>query len=259
LSRSRFLALAVLGGAILLPAGDAAAAKRVFGDRDLREGMRGRDVRVLQDFLTRTGLETRVDGHYGPTTAAKVKAWEDHASQSVDGAMTRPEAAVLREQVETGATISDEAPTPEAQAGAPATAPGDQATIGPDGLAVAPESAPPEVKALIAAGNEIHDKPYRYGGGHGKLEDAGYDCSGSMSYVLRRAGMLGEALDSSGFMRHGDAGEGQWVTFYANPGHSYMIIAGLRFDTSGRADDDSRWDARPRSTSGYTVRHPPGL
>ena len=49
------------------------------------------------------------------------------------------------------------------------------------------------------------------------------------------------------------------MTNYANSGHSYMVIAGLRFDTSGRADDGSRWDAEMRSSSGYTVRHPAGL
>jgi hypothetical protein len=188
-----------------------------------------------------------------------VRSWERQASQAIDGAMTRPEAAVLRQQVERGVAPAPAAPAPAAPAPAAATAPGDQATIGPDGLAIAPESAPPLVKALIAAGNEIHSKPYRYGGGHGQLEDSGYDCSGSMSYVMRKAGLLSQALDSSGFMSFGDAGPGQWVTTYANPGHSYMVIAGLRFDTSGRADDDSRWDTRPRSAAGHAVRHPAGL
>ena len=112
---------------------------------------------------------------------------------------------------------------------------------------------------MIAAGNRIHDKPYKYGGGHGTWNDSGYDCSGSMSYVYHAAGLLDEALDSTGFMRWGESGKGQWVTNYANSGHSYMVIAGLRFDTSGRSDDGSRWDAEMRSSSGYTVRHPAGL
>ena len=60
-------------------------------------------------------------------------------------------------------------------------------------------------------------------------------------------------------MRWGEAGPGQWVTTYANAGHSFMVVAGLRFDTSGRADDNSRWDVEMRSSEGYTVRHPPGL
>ena len=80
-----------------------------------------------------------------------------------------------------------------------------------------------------------------------------------MSYVLHGAGLLDQALDSTGFMRWGEAGKGAWVTIYANSGHSYMVVAGLRFDTSGRAEDNSRWDTEMRSASGYTVRHPTGL
>jgi hypothetical protein len=150
---------------------------------------------------------------------------------------------------------------PESAPAAPAgpTAPGAVATVGPDGLAVAPAAAPAQVKAIIAAGNEIYDKPYKYGGGHGKWNDTGYDCSGSMSYAFHGAGMLNQAMDSTGFMSWGQPGKGQWVTTYANSGHSFMVVAGLRFDTSGRAADNSRWHAAMRSTSGYTVRHPTGL
>jgi hypothetical protein len=138
-------------------------------------------------------------------------------------------------------------------------APTEEATIGPDGLAVAPASAPPEVQAIIEYGNRIHAKPYKYGGGHGKWRDTGYDCSGSMSYAFHGAGMLDTALDSTGFMRWGEPGKGEWVTTYANAGHSYMVVAGLRFDTSGRAADNSRWHTDMRSAKGYTVRHPTGL
>ena len=80
-----------------------------------------------------------------------------------------------------------------------------------------------------------------------------------MSYAFHGAGMLDTALDSSGFMRWGDAGEGTWVTTYANAGHSYMVVAGLRFDTSGLSADGSRWHTSERSGAGYTVRHPEGL
>ena len=80
-----------------------------------------------------------------------------------------------------------------------------------------------------------------------------------MSYALHGAGLLDQALDSTGFMSWGDRGKGQWVTTYANSGHSYMIVAGLRFDTSGRAEDGSRWHTDMRSSAGYTVRHPEGL
>ena len=113
---------------------------------------------------------------------------------------------------------------------APATG---KAVLGDDGLATAPADAPPQVQAIIAAGNKIASKPYKYGGGHGKWEDSGYDCSGSLSYAFHGAGMLDEALDSTGFMSWGEAGKGQWVTIYAKGSHAYMVIAGLRFDTSG--------------------------
>ena len=66
-------------------------------------------------------------------------------------------------------------------------------------------------------------------------------------------------MPSGGFMSWGDAGPGQWITLYANGGHIYMTVAGLRFDTSGRSTAGSRWQSDMRSSSGYTVRHPPGL
>ena len=91
------------------------------------------------------------------------------------------------------------------------------------------------------------------------MEDSGYDCSGSMSYAFHGAGMLDQALDSTGFMSWGDAGKGQWVTTYANSGHSFMVVAGLRFDTSGRAGAGSTLADRHALRKGYTVRHPPGL
>ena len=71
--------------------------------------------------------------------------------------------------------------------------------------------------------------------------------------------MLDVALDSTGFESWGEPGKGTWVTIYANCGHAYMIVAGLRFDTSGRSDQGSRWQAKMRPTAGYVVRHPAGL
>jgi len=58
-------------------------------------------------------------------------------------------------------------------------------------------------------------------------------------------------------MTWGDPGPGTWVTIYANEGHMYMVVAGLRFDTSGAKP--SRWQVAPRSSDGFVVRHPPGL
>jgi hypothetical protein len=236
----------------------AQAATRSFGSRPLAKPMRGPDVKVLQQLLTRWGLPTAADGQFGRHTKLRVRSWERNSARRINGRVSLADAAALRGAVERGERLpgsepqADELSTTEA-------APTEQATIGADGLAIAPASAPEQVKAIIAAGNEIHDKPYKYGGGHGRWNDTGYDCSGSMSYAFHGAGMLDQALDSTGFMSWGDPGKGEWVTTYANSGHSYMIVAGLRFDTSGRADDGSRWHTDQRSASGYTVRHPVGL
>ena len=234
----------------------AQAAPRSFGSRPLAKPMRGPDVKILQQLLTRWGLPTEIDGQFGSHTKLRVRSWERNSGRRINGRVSRSDAARLRAAVERGERLpgSEEDSDVTTQA-----APTELATIGPDGLAIAPASAPAEVQAIIAAGNEIHDKPYKYGGGHGRWNDTGYDCSGSMSYVFHGAGMLDEALDSTGFMSWGEPGKGQWVTTYANSGHSYMIVAGLRFDTSGRADAGSRWHTDMRSAKGYTVRHPEGL
>jgi hypothetical protein len=226
--------------------------------------MRGHDVRVLQDFLTRVGLATPVDGQYGPFTTRRVRSWERRSTRAVDGRMARPDARVLRGQVDRGVKVWTAPASQPGDAGsAPATqsAPaGDSATIGPDGRAIAPASAPPEVQATIAAANRIVGKPYKYGGGHGRWEDSGYDCSGSMSYALHGGGFLSRALTSSDFAGWADAGRGSWITTYGNSGHSYMVVGGLRFDTgwhSGRSGP--AWSTEMRPASGYTVRHPRGF
>jgi hypothetical protein len=140
---------------------------------------------------------------------------------------------------------------------------GPTATVGSDGLAAAPVEAPPQVHAAIAAANKIIGKPYRYGGGHGRVEDSGYDCSGTVSYALIGAELLEAPLDSSSFMRWGEAGPGEWITVYTNPGHAFVVIAGLRLDTSAAGDRGGRkgprWRPALRSTRGFKARHPEGL
>jgi hypothetical protein len=111
----------------------------------------------------------------------------------------------------------------------------------------------------VAAANRIARYPYRYGGGHRSFHDSGYDCSGSVSYVLHAMGALGSPLDSSALMRYGAPGPGRYVTVYANPGHAYMTIRGRRFDTSAQWQGGSRWSIFDRSSAGYVLRHPPGL
>jgi hypothetical protein len=137
-----------------------------------------------------------------------------------------------------------------------------RATLLPSGRAVAPPSAPPAVEAMIEAANRISPRPYRWGGGHRAWEAAGYDCSGSVSYVLHAAGLLEWPLDSTGFMRWGGGGAGGWVRIYANHEHVFAVIAGLRWDTSMTDDGDRTgpgWSEYMRSGKGFRLRHPLGL
>ena len=156
-------------------------------------------------------------------------------------------------------TFTATAVATETGGGAVAGPPPVKGYVNSDGLAVAPASAPDEVKAIIAAGNRIAKKPYIYGGGHSGWRSRGYDCSGSVSYALHGADLLSSPLDSSSFMRWALRGRGSWVTVRTNPSHAYMVVAGLRFDTSARARTGSRWTERMRSARGYRARHPDGL
>ncbi|MBX5440012.1 MAG: hypothetical protein IRZ32_00640 [Solirubrobacteraceae bacterium] len=165
-----------------------------------------------------------------------------------------------------GASFAAEDPVPAATGGADPSAPvpaadpaSAVATILPDGTAVAPAGAPPEVAAIIAAGNEIATLPYRWGGGHARWRDRGYDCSGSVSFALRGAGLLDRPLASGDLMAWGRPGRGRWVTVYAHRSHVFMVVAGLRFDTSGQRAAGTRWQPMDRSTKGFAVRHPAGL
>jgi len=136
---------------------------------------------------------------------------------------------------------------------------GRRARVLPDGTAVAPENAPPLVQRVIQAGNAIAKLPYEWGGGHGAWRDDGYDCSGSVSFALAGAGLLQAPMASGGFMSYGAEGPGKWITIYANEGHMFMVVAGLRFDTSGQGRAGTRWQEEASSSAGLNVRHPPGL
>jgi cell wall-associated NlpC family hydrolase len=136
---------------------------------------------------------------------------------------------------------------------------GPRARVLADGTAVAPDDAPEPVKRVIQAANAIAKFPYKWGGGHGAWRDNGYDCSGSVSFALAGAGLLGSPLTSGGFIDWGAEGPGEWIAIYTNPGHIFMVVAGLRFDTSGQGRAGTRWQEEPRSTAGFVVRSVPGL
>ena len=129
-----------------------------------------------------------------------------------------------------------------------------------NGKAVAPAEAPRRVQKVIAAANKIRNKPYQWGGGHGSWKDRGYDCSGAVSYALHGGRLLNTPLDSTGLSRYGQKGKGSWISVYGNPSHAYMIVAGLRFDTSMTPGNGPGWSKTKRSTPGkFKVRHPRGL
>jgi hypothetical protein len=170
-----------------------------------------------------------------------------------------------------GGTAAPTSPPPAAPAPAGATGtPGTAKLVA--GVARAPAGAPAAVRGAIRAGNALQTFPYRYGGGHRRFIDKGYDCSGTVSYALHFAGLLDSPLDSSSFMRWGVRGKGQWFTVYTNPGHAFLIVAGLRLDTSAAGvsaavakkiptatESGPRWRPTLRSTRGFRSRHPLGF
>ena len=129
-----------------------------------------------------------------------------------------------------------------------------------DGEAIPPANAPLAVRAVIEAANQINDTPYVWGGGHGSFESSGYDCSGAVSYALHGGGLLSSPLDSGGFQIYGSSGGGSWITVFANSGHAWAMIAGLRWDTGGPGGGSGpRWSTIMRTdASSYVARHPDG-
>jgi cell wall-associated NlpC family hydrolase len=127
--------------------------------------------------------------------------------------------------------------------------------------AVAPAGAPAAVRSVISAANRIRTLPYVWGGGHGRWQDSGYDCSGAVSYALHGGKLLTSPLTSGSFATFGEAGPGRWITIYANASHAYMVVAGLRFDTAGDTSGTGpRWHPTVAAAAGgrFVVRHPVG-
>ena len=139
-------------------------------------------------------------------------------------------------------------------------APAGHATIDSSGDAIPPANAPLAVRGAIAAANQIDDLPYIWGGGHGSFTSSGYDCSGAVSYMLHGGGFLSSPLDSTGFEVWGESGGGNWITVFANSGHAWAYVAGLRWDTGGPGGGSGpRWSSVMRDdASSFVARHPSG-
>jgi cell wall-associated NlpC family hydrolase len=224
-----------------------------LGERTLRQGMQGHDVRVLQGYLSLAGFSTPIDGSFGATTETSVVGFEAAHSLPTNGVVTYADSLVLRQAVVFAMA-----------GGAIGTA-----TINSDGTATAPAGAPAAVTQMIAAANQIIGKPYHWGGGHASFNASGYDCSGAVSYALHGAGLLSSPDDSSGLESFGSSGPGRWVTVYADSSHAWVVIAGIAFDTANfggpniPSGNGPRWRTNPTGNladgGGYVVRHPAGL
>jgi peptidoglycan hydrolase-like protein with peptidoglycan-binding domain len=226
-----------------------------LGERTLHQGMSGHDVRVLQGYLTLAGFPTEVDGDFGAGTKANVVKFEDANGLADNGVVTFAQSQALR-QVVAKAMTSD--------------APVSRATLNSDGTVTPPSGAPQAVVEAIDAANSIIDKPYRVGGGHGKWNDTAYDCSGAVSFALHGANLLSAPEDSGQLESYGSAGSGKWMTIYADAQHTFIVIAGLAFDTAHwgpttPGGTGPRWLTAANVLSNlqdgghYIIRHPSGL
>ena len=140
------------------------------------------------------------------------------------------------------------------------TVPGNKATVS-RGRCIPPANAPLAVKKAIWATNYLVGRPYVWGGGHGTFYDRGYDCSGSVSFLLHHAGALAQPTTSRGLQSYGEPGPGHWITIYARAGHTFAIVCGVRLDTTGGTgrDEGPRWRLNDRGPRGFVARHPPGM
>jgi cell wall-associated NlpC family hydrolase len=245
--------VAALAVTLAMPAAASAAS---YGTRTLSLGAHGGDVKKLQRYLGSAGHRVTSDGEFGPRTRRALRATEAELELSPDGvATTREQRAIERAVKDPGTGGASYVPPPPPEK----VVPGAKGTVTANGFAVPPASAPETVKDVIAAGNAIATTPYKWGGGHATWDDTGYDCSGSVSYALHGGGLLSSALVSGDFAHWGSPGPGSWITIYANGGHVYMVVAGMRFDTSARSRTGSRWTMEQRSSDGFSVTHPKGF
>jgi peptidoglycan hydrolase CwlO-like protein len=221
-----------------------ARARDAIAAQEQELARRGDELQARHDQLLalRDARQSALDALEG-----RAQALQDNMGQIQDQIAQQAAA-----QASTGGTAAPSQPV------APPP-PGSSATLLPDGQAVAPADAPPAVQSVIAAANSIATTPYIWGGGHGSWDSPGYDCSGAVSFALHGGGFLDSPLDSTGLETWGVPGGGSWITVYANSGHAWAVIAGLRWDTSGDVSGSGpRWHTDMASTAGFIARHPSG-
>ena len=222
-----------------------AIAQRHDDLADIRSGLEAQEAELAAARAARRETLARLGGR------------EDDLQGGIARAERRQAAVAPPEIPDAGGSSNVAAP--------PVSAPppsGSTATLNSDGSATAPADAPPQVVAAINAANAIRDMPYVWGGGHGSFDSSGYDCSGAVSYALHGGGFLSSPLDSTGLAYWGESGPGSWITVYANSGHVYAVIAGLRWDTSGTGGSGPSWSTATTSfqdPSAFTARHPAGF
>ncbi|MBA3864804.1 MAG: C40 family peptidase [Solirubrobacterales bacterium] len=258
------LALLALPGSAALasqPAGGESAALRVIGHALLAAiGTKRANTAVdsLGNSLALLDARYRIEGE-----AAKAAAGAPHEQQpAVDEAVSDPSKLAPASAGTNGTKVphTSKLARGEIFAHSRVGVDGESTAILLSGVALAPPDAPEAVKNVINNANTIVGRPYVWGGGHASFYSYGYDCSGSVSFALFGGGLIPEPLTSGSLEGWGAPGPGKWITVYANAGHTFAEIAGLRWDTVGDAQGTGpRWHLAPNSSAGFVVRHPPGL
>jgi hypothetical protein len=186
------------------------------------------------------------------------RAWQ--ATRRYNGTATYADAVLARARA-WAAELADDIGAPEAT-----TIAGARAILGSNGLARAPHDAPEAIKGAIAAANAISDRPYLEVHYPTHLDNPTYDCSSAVSHVLWGADAFGTTPWVSGQLASfGQPGPGRWITVYAHASHTFVVVAGLRFDTAvydsgpNAGERGPRWRLGQRPTDGFSVRHPAGL
>ncbi len=238
--------------------GAKATAASAANDPEASEATEPKSGGGASGAVTRlqAALHLTADGEFGPETEAAIRRLQARHGLTVDGVVGPATWSVIgvsneRELKPPHSALAQASSGERSSDSAEASSSSTGESSGGEGSSV--------VSRVIAAGDEIANRPYVYGGGHGSFQSAGYDCSGSVSYALHGGGLLSSPEDSSALESYGEAGPGQHITIYANAEHAFMVVDGKRFDTVAQQEDGSRWSSSMTSTSGYVARHPAGM